>query len=107
MTSATPDEAAGDETAQEREPAGAVFGGDHIDTEDLAMPIGVHAGRGHDRDVDDPATLADLLGQRIHPHVRVGPVLERPVAELGDHLVELAGHPSSPATSTATRSRAS
>jgi hypothetical protein len=86
-------EATSDETTQEREPSCAVFGGDHIDTEDLAVPIRVHAGRDHRRDVDDPATLTDLLRQRVHPHVRVGPVLERTVAELRDDRVELGSHP--------------
>ena len=40
-------------------------------------------------DVDDPAALTDLLGQRVHPHIRVGPGVEGPVPERGHHLVEL------------------
>jgi hypothetical protein len=85
-------EASGDETAQEGEPAGAVFGGDHVQAQDLSVPVPVHPDRDDDGDVDDPAALADLLGEGVHPHIRVGAGIERAVAELGDHLVELAGH---------------
>ena len=35
----------------------------------------------HDGDVDDAAALADLLGQRVEPHVGVGAGIQRPVAE--------------------------
>jgi len=79
-------EATGDETPQEREPAGIVFGRDHIDTEDFAMPIRVDFDREHGREVDDPAARADFLGERGNPHVRVGPGVEWSVAELGDDL---------------------
>jgi hypothetical protein len=85
-------QASGDEAAQERQPPGAVFGGDHVEAEDLPVPVGVDPDGDHDRDVDDPAALADLLGQGVHPHIGVGPGIEGPVAELGDGLVELGGH---------------
>ncbi len=38
-----------DKARQERGPAGAVFGGKHLHTEDFAISIRVHAGR-DDRD---------------------------------------------------------
>jgi hypothetical protein len=85
-------QAPGDQAAQERQPAGAVFAGDHIQPEDLAVPVTVHADRDDHGDVDDAAALADLLGQGVHPHIRVGPRIQGPVPEPGDHLVELAGH---------------
>jgi hypothetical protein len=61
-------EPAGDEAAQERQPAGAVLAGDHIQSEDLAVSVAVHADRDHDSDVDDPPALANLLGEGVHPH---------------------------------------
>ncbi len=46
------------------------------------MAVGVDPDRDHGRDVDDPATLADLLGQGIHPHVRVGAVSVRNASKI-------------------------
>ena len=87
-----PGQAPGDQAPQERHPAGAVLGGDHVHAEDLAVPVGVDAGGDGAGDVDDAAPLADLLGQRVDPHVGVGPGVEGPVAERVDHLVEARGH---------------
>ncbi len=56
------------------------------------MPVGVDPDRDQRVDVDDAAALTDLLGQRVHPDERVGPGVERPVAERGDLLVEMLGH---------------
>lgn len=87
-----PGEAPGDEPAEEGEPTGAVFGGDDIEAEDFAVTVVVDPDRDDHGDVDDPAALADLLGQGVHPHIGVGPRVEGPVPELGDHLIELGGH---------------
>jgi hypothetical protein len=65
--------------------------GDHVQTEHLAVALGVDTDRDHDRDVDDPAALADLLGEGVHPQIGVGAGVEGSVAELSDHLVELGG----------------
>jgi hypothetical protein len=76
-------QAASDQAAQERQPAGAVFGGGHLDSEDLPMPIGVHAGGGQDVDVDGPPALApppitnpDQIAQlSLRRHQRLGGTL--------------------------------
>ena len=49
-----PGQSAGDQTAQERQPAGAVFGGDDVEAEHLAVSFGVDPDGDHHRDVDDP-----------------------------------------------------
>jgi hypothetical protein len=92
VTREVPGEAPSDQAAQERQPTGAVFGGDHIESEYLPVAVAVHTDGDDHRDVDDPAALADLLGQGVHPHIGVGAGIEGPVPELGDHLVELGGH---------------
>ena len=56
------------------------------------MPVGVHPGRGQHVHVDDPTALADLHRQRIRRQERVGPLVERSGAEVGDLGVQLAGH---------------
>jgi hypothetical protein len=45
-------QATGDQTPQERQPAGAVLGRGDLHPEDLPAPIGVHPGRDQDMDVD-------------------------------------------------------
>jgi hypothetical protein len=57
------------------------------------VAIGVDPHRDDDRDMHDPAALADLLGQGVSPHIGRGAGVERPVAELGHHLVELGRRP--------------
>ena len=37
-------ETSGDQTSQERRPAGPVLGAEDVDTEDLPVAVGVHAG---------------------------------------------------------------
>ena len=71
MTSRTPDEAAGGQTAQEGQPARAVLLRGHVDAEDFALPVAVDAYRDQGVDVDGAAVLADLDGQRVDPHERV------------------------------------
>ena len=70
-TSCTPDRPRAVRRAQERQPAGAVLGGGDVHAEDLAVPVGVDADGDQRVDVDDPAALADLLGQRVDPDERV------------------------------------
>ena len=65
-----PGQAAGGEVAEERQPAGAVLAGGDLDAEDLAVPVGVDAGRDQCVDRHDPATLADLEHQRVGGHER-------------------------------------
>ena len=43
-----PGQAAGDQVAEERQPAGAVLGGGDVEAEDLAVPVGVDAGGDQD-----------------------------------------------------------
>lgn len=87
-----PGQAAGDQPAQERQPAGAVLGGGHVEAEDLAVPVGVHPGRHERVHVDHAAVLADLHDQGVYPDEGVGPLVEGPLAERGDLGVEVGGH---------------
>ena len=77
-------EAARDQAAHEREPGGAVLGGDDVEAERLAEAVPVDADRVHDADVDRAAALAALDHQRVERHVRVGRAVERPGAEVLD-----------------------
>jgi len=52
------------------------------------VPVGVHGGGHHRGEVRDPARLAALQRERVHPHVRVGALVERPGAEGLHDLVE-------------------
>ncbi|SDN16246.1 hypothetical protein SAMN05216259_1035 [Actinacidiphila guanduensis] len=83
---------AGGQRSQEGEPAGAVLGGGDVEAEDFAVPIGVDSDRHQRVDVDDPAFLADLLGQGVDPDERVRAGVQRSVAERGDLLVQVLGH---------------
>ena len=67
--------------------------GDDVHAEDLPLPVGVDPGRDHHCDGDHPAALADLLGQRVHPHIGVGAGVQRPGAERLDLRVQHLGHP--------------
>jgi hypothetical protein len=85
-------QAAGDQPAQERQPPGPVLGGGDVEAEDLPVPVGVDPGGDQGMHVDHPAVLADLDRQRIDPHERVRPRIQRPLAERGDLGVEVRGH---------------
>ena len=87
-----PGQAAGGQAAQERQPPRAVLGAGHVEAEDLPAPVRVDAGRDQAVHVHRAAALADLLGQRIDPHERVRPAVQRPVPEAVDELVQLRGH---------------
>lgn len=47
--------------------------------EDLTVAVGIDADRDQGMDVDDPAALTDLLGQRVDPHKSVV-LKDQPVA---------------------------
>jgi hypothetical protein len=81
-------EAACDQAADEREPGGAVFGGDDVEAQRLAEAVAVDADGVHDADVDDPAALAALDHQCVERHVRVGRSVQRPGAEVLDDPVK-------------------
>ena len=80
-----PTQTPGDQRAQERQPEGAVLARPDVDAEHLALPLAVDRGRHHDTDVDDPAVLAHLLGQRVQPQVGIRPAVQRPAEERAHH----------------------
>jgi len=87
-----PGEATGHQGAPEGEPSGAVFSGGQVDAEDLTVPFGVDAGGDQQRNVDDAAAFTDFDRHRVRPHIRIRARIERPAAEIGDHIVERGGH---------------
>ena len=86
-----PGEAAGDQAAQEREPAGAVLGAGDVQAEDSRWPptLTPMACRQH---VDGASAFSALLRQRVDHHEGVGPAIKPPVAEAVRELVQLGGH---------------
>lgn len=87
-----PGEAAGDEVAEEGQPAGAVLGGADLQAGDLPVTLRVHAGRHQHGDLDHPAALTDLHRQGVRGDERVRAGIQRAGAERGDLLVEVARH---------------
>ncbi len=81
-------EATRHEGTQERAPPGAVLGRDHVDAEHLSVAVCVHPDRDNDRHVHDAARFADLLAERVQPHIRVRASIQRPVPERIDARVE-------------------
>ncbi len=59
-----PGQAAGDQVAEERQPAGPVLGGGDLDAQDLSVALGVDAGGDQGVHPDDAACLAHLEHQR-------------------------------------------
>jgi len=92
VTSATPDRPRATRSAEVAVPSRSGLGGGGGDAEDLAEPVGVDAGGDQDRDVDDPAALADLHRQRVGGHERVRPGVQGAVAEVLHQFVEITGH---------------
>jgi hypothetical protein len=94
VTSLTPVRPRAVEVAEERQPAGAVLAGGDLDAEDLAVPVGVDAGRDQHVHRHHPAALADLEHVSASAATNVnGPASVEPAgAELLDVLVELLGH---------------
>jgi hypothetical protein len=70
--------------AQERRPARPVLPGSYVEAEDLAVAVGVDGGGDQGVHVDHTAVLADLHRQCVDPAERVGPGVQRPVAECRD-----------------------
>jgi len=87
-----PGQAPGDQATEERQPARAVLTAGDVEAEDLAVPVGVHPGREQRVHRDHPAALADLEGERVGGHERVGAGVEWAGPERLDLLVELSGH---------------
>jgi len=85
-------QAAGGQAAQERQPSRAVLGARDVQAEDFPLAIGVDPGRDQGVHVHRPAALADLLGQRVDPHERIRPGVQRPRAEAAHHLIQFGGH---------------
>lgn len=79
-----PAQAAGDQRPQEPQPAGAVFGGDQVDAEDLALPVGVDPVGEHDRDLHDPPALAARRGGGEVPRCAALPDVERVASAAGE-----------------------
>lgn len=80
------------QAAQERRPGGAVLTGEDVQTQQLALALGVHA-RGDDHpDRHDSPGLAHPHRERIQPEVPVRPRVEGALAESAHALVERAGH---------------
>lgn len=59
---------AGDQVADEREPTGTVLSRGDLRTDDLAVPVGIHASGDKGMDRHDPATLTHLQHQRVSGH---------------------------------------
>ena len=87
-----PGQAAGDQVAAEREPAGAVLRGGHLQAQDLPETLRVDRGRDHRVDVDGPATLPHFEHQRVSGHERVRAGVEWSGPERRDLRVEVFGH---------------
>ena len=62
-----PGQAASDQPAQQRQPAGAILAGGDVEAEDLPVPVGVDPGRDERVHVHHLGVLADLDPQRIDP----------------------------------------
>ena len=87
-----PRQAPGHQAPQERRPPRSGLGGEHVDAQDLPVPVAVDAAGHGTGDVDDAASLAHLLGQGVDGHIGVGPGVERPGAEGLHPGVQAAGH---------------
>jgi hypothetical protein len=94
-------------TPEEGGPAGAVFGGDEVDTQDLPVPVGVHPGGDRHGHVHDLGAFSDLLGEGVHPAVGLGTGIEgtvtkschrliRGLGQLGDPVIPIDFTTSSP-----------
>jgi hypothetical protein len=87
-------EAAGDQVGEERVPRLFSLAGGDLDAEDLAVAVGVDAGRDEDDGIDDSALLTDLHGQGVGGDERERPGLAQgPGPERVDLFVEVGGHP--------------
>ena len=80
MTSLTPARPRAVSPRKKLQPAGAVLAGGHVDTEDFAVAVGVHAGGDQAVDPRDPAALTDLQHQRVGGDERVRGLVQAAVA---------------------------
>ena len=62
-----------DKRDRPRQPAGGVFAGGDVDTEDIAVPHCVDTDDEETGDVHDPSAFADFDRKSVGPHVSVGP----------------------------------
>ena len=99
ITNLTPAEAPGTQAAEERDPKRAVFGVADFDTEHFPVPAARHAGGHYHRLRHDPSAAAGLHVGGVEEHVRELDMVERPVPERLQGLVELASRSGSPRTS--------
>ena len=87
-------QASGEEVGEELVPCRPGLGGRDAHAEDLAVPVTVDAGGDEHDSVDDPAGFADLPRQGVRGDERErSRLVEGPVAEGTDVLVEVGGHP--------------
>ena len=86
-----PGQAAGDQAAEERQPAGAVLGGGDLEAEDLPVPVGVDPGGDQAVHQHGAAALAHPQGQRVGLHEPVRPGVQRPGPELLHRAVQALG----------------
>ena len=82
----------GSQRPQEREPAGAVFGGGDVDAENFPIALGVDPDRDQRMHVDHPTLLADLEHQGVGSDERVGSRVQWPGPERLHGGVEFLGH---------------
>jgi hypothetical protein len=85
-------EAADGQVAEEGQPAGAVLGAGDLQAEDLPVPVGVHGGGHQGVHACHPAALLHLQHEGVGGDERVGAGVQRAVPEVGDLVVEVAGH---------------
>jgi len=80
------------QAAAELQPERLGLTGADGETEDTLLAGVTHAHRHHRGLADDPGTLTHLLVGGVEPHVRIG-LIERPLTELGELLVEQGADP--------------
>ncbi|OCQ85388.1 hypothetical protein A4260_11025 [Streptococcus pneumoniae] len=87
-----PGQAAGDQVAEERQPAGPVLGGGDLDAQDLSVALGVDAGGDQGVHPDDAACLAHLEHQGVGGEEGIRAGIERAGPKRLYGFVELFGH---------------
>jgi hypothetical protein len=87
-----PGQPAGDQVAEERQPAGAVFGAGDVQAEDLPVALCVHTHGQQRVHVDRAPALAHLEHQRVRGNERIRTGVQWPGAERLDLFIERLGH---------------
>ena len=72
-----------DQPAEELGPRVSGLRGEHVEPDDLPAAFRRHRRGHHGGHVQDPAALADFLGQRVDPQIAIRPRVQRPVTEQG------------------------